>query len=162
LEKESMLRTVWDGLARAFSEDYTPEGFKMTRMPFELPKNAVELEPLLKRKVTICNLFANEHQSIGHIARILDLGENQVISALIETCLISDRRRMTKPVRRERRVASDLYHISLALITGKKIHELRTLCGAKSDSFVSTEFALQGLVKESELCKSCKVIYLRR
>jgi hypothetical protein len=157
-----MLRKVWVGLSRAFSENYTPEGFKMTGKPFELPRNVLELEPLLKRRVTICNLFANEHQSIGHIARILDLGEGQVISALIETRLIAERRHVTKAVRRERRTGSDWYHISLALLTGRKVHELRTLCGAKSDHFVSTESALQDLVKESELCKWCKVAYLRR
>ena len=162
LTKVSILKKVWGELSRAFGQDYTAEGFKRTGIPFGVPENVQELEPLLKRKVTICNLFANEHQSIGRIAHILDLEEDQVISALLETRLISERRFMTKPVSIERRANADWYHISLALITGRKVHELRTLCGAKSDNYVFSEFALQDLVKASELCKWCQVEYLRR
>ena len=157
-----MLRSVWSGFSRAFSGNYTPEGLKMTRRPFKLPENAFVLDPLPKRKLTICNLFANEHQSIQHIAGILEIGEGQVISALVEHDLIAERRRKAKRVKRDRRTALNRYHLSRTLLTGRKSDELYTLCGAKSDNFVATEFVLRYLVKESELCERCKGAYLRR
>lgn len=157
-----MLRRVWVNLLKVFSEDYTREGFKMTGSPFALPKDVNALDPLLKRKVTICNLFANEHKPIDHISHLLDLEKSQVVSTLIQTRLIDERRRTAKPVRRERRSDFDHYHISLALLTGRKVHELRTLCGCRSDNFVSSRFVLQDLVKEAELCARCKEEYLRR
>ena len=162
LVNETVLRNVWVSVARSFGAAYTPEGFKMTNRPYELPKNASALDLPLKRTVTICNLFANEHHTINHIARILDLEANQVISCLIETGLIVDRRQKTKRITRERRVSPDRYHISTTLVTGMKVHELLTLCGAKSDNFVSSQFVLHTLVNDSELCEECLDIYRKR
>ena len=157
-----MLRRVWLNLLRVFSEDYTCEGFKMTGSPFALPRDVNTLDPLLKRKATICNLFANEHKPIDYISHLLDLEKGQIVSTLIQTRLIDERRRAIRPVRTERRSDFGHYHISLGLLTGRKVHELRTLCGCRSDNFVSSKFVLQDLVKEGELCARCKEEYLRR
>ena len=64
------------------------------------------LDPALKRKTTICNLFANHHLPIRDIARILDETYASVVGTLIEIGLVYERRHSrqeSEPVKIERR-----------------------------------------------------------
>ncbi len=82
----------------------TLEGFELTGMPLVLLPNSSDLEPGLKRRLTICNLFINHRQSIAAIARVLDTGEGRVVNVLIEEGVIKERRRsQPKHVKRDRR-----------------------------------------------------------
>ncbi|MFN8008169.1 MAG: hypothetical protein U0V70_14325 [Terriglobia bacterium] len=92
----SVIRRLWTQVLIAFVEDYTIEGFKKTSKKFELPENLMHLEPQLKRKFTICNLFANQNLSIRDICVVLDATKHQVIEALIEQNLIVERRKRRK------------------------------------------------------------------
>lgn len=62
------------------------------------------MDPISKRKVTICNLFANHELSIGDIVRILDENYVRVVHTLIDQGLIYERRKNPpKVVEEERR-----------------------------------------------------------
>ena len=88
-----LLRSVWTHLRIAFYDNYTVEGFEKTNKKFELPAKLVELDPATKRRMTICNLFANQNLSILEIVRLLDSSLHQVVPALIDQGLIKERRR---------------------------------------------------------------------
>jgi len=79
------------------------DGFQVTNKIFINPSNTALLDPAMKRKVTISNLFANHRQSIGDIARILDEKYNHVINVLIEQGMIYERRKNRQEVKIERR-----------------------------------------------------------
>jgi hypothetical protein len=87
------LKRFWTHLLIAFYDNYTIEGFEKTQKKYELPQNFGQLDPAAKRKVTICNLFANKNLSIQEIVRLLDSSLHQVVPALIENHLIKERRR---------------------------------------------------------------------
>jgi hypothetical protein len=83
---------------------------KLTQRPFVMPENASQLPPEEKRKLTICNLFANQKLSVAEIRHLLDEPYSSVIEALIQHKLVHDRRK--KPpqlVKGERRIS----HFSL-------------------------------------------------
>jgi len=88
-----MLKGVWTHLQITFSDNYTAEGFERTNKKFELPSNLAELDPITKRRLTICNLFANQNLSIFEIVHVLDSSLHQVVPALIDNGLIKERRR---------------------------------------------------------------------
>jgi len=88
-----MLRRTWTHLLITFYDNYTIEGFEKTNKKFELPSDLVQLDPATKRRMTICNLFANQSLSIGEIVKLLDSGLHQVVPALIDQGLIKERRR---------------------------------------------------------------------
>jgi hypothetical protein len=80
------------------------DGFQLTSKSFVLPSDTSRLDPTLKRKTTICNLFANHHLPIRDITRILDETYTSVIGTLIEFGLVYERRRSRQePVKVERR-----------------------------------------------------------
>jgi hypothetical protein len=82
----------------------TLEGFELTGISFVLLPNSSDLEPGLKRRHTICNLFINHRQSIAAIARVLDTGKGRVVNVLIEEGVIKERRRsQPRNVKRDRR-----------------------------------------------------------
>ena len=83
---------------------------KLTKQPFIVPEDASQLPPEDKRKLTICNLFANQKLSVSEIRRLLDEPYSSVIEALIQHKLVHDRRR-NRPqlVKGERRIS----HFSL-------------------------------------------------
>ena len=86
------------------------KSLKLTRRPFVMPEDASQLPPGEKRKLTICNLFANQQLSVAEIRRLLDEPYGSVIEALIQHQLVHDRRK--KPpqlVKGERRIS----HFSL-------------------------------------------------
>ena len=91
-----MLKGVWTHLQLTFNDNYTVEGFERTNKKFELPANLTELDSATKRKLTICNLFANQNLSIFEIVRVLDSSLHQVVPTLIENGLIKERRRKNR------------------------------------------------------------------
>ena len=88
-----LLRRTWTHLLIAFYDNYTVEGFEKTNKKFELPANLVELDLATKRRMTICNLFANQNLSIREIEKVLDSSLHQVVPALIDQGLIKERRK---------------------------------------------------------------------
>ncbi|HVN83166.1 MAG TPA: hypothetical protein VMW38_29550 [Terriglobia bacterium] len=103
----SLIRKFWMELRIALDPKVTIEGFELTGRPFALLPNPSDLEPGLKRRLTICNLFVNHRQSIAAIARVLDTGTGRVVNILIEEGIIKERRRsQPRHVKRDRRKLS--------------------------------------------------------
>ena len=100
----SLFRKLWMELRIALDPMVTIEGFELTGIPLALLPNCSDLEPGLKRRLAICNLFINHRQSIADIARVLDTGKGKVVNTLIEEGVIKERRH-PKPrhVKHERR-----------------------------------------------------------
>ena len=69
------------------------DGFQLTQKVFILPANSTRLDPVAKRKVTVCNLFANCGLSVVDIVRLLDERHQNVVSILLEGGLIHERRK---------------------------------------------------------------------
>ena len=88
-----MLRKTWTHLLITFYDNYTIEGFEKTNKKFELPDDLVGLDAATKRRITICNLFANQNLSILEIVKLLDSSLHQVVPALIDQGLVKERRR---------------------------------------------------------------------
>ncbi len=79
---------------------------KLTKQPFIMPEDASQLPPEEKRKLTICNLFANQKLSVTEIRHLLDEPYSSVIEALIEHKLVHDRRKNPPQlVKGERRIS---------------------------------------------------------
>jgi hypothetical protein len=81
------------------------EGFQLTQKVFTPPENTSLLDPVAKRKVTICNLFANYRLPISDIPWVLDESYEKVVAALIEQELIRERRQSPRPSAPRSRVA---------------------------------------------------------
>ena len=86
-----------------FEHSYMLEGFQRTKRKFETPENFSLLDPRTKRELTICNLFANQHQSLWAIGRLLDVPMSKVVTTLIRNGLVKERRLRNETTRRERR-----------------------------------------------------------
>jgi len=111
-----MLKGVWTHLQITFSDNYTVEGFERTNKKFELPPNLAESDPATKRKLTICNLFANQNLSIFEIVHVLDSSLHQVVPALIDNGLIKERRRRNRVNGEGRSTKSDAAAASLSIL----------------------------------------------
>jgi hypothetical protein len=98
-----LARKTWIHLLIAFNERYTLEGFERTQRKFECPENSRLLDSRSKRELTICNLFANQNQSVWNIARVLDVSMGKVVVTLIEHGLIKERRVREERAKYERR-----------------------------------------------------------
>jgi hypothetical protein len=86
-------------------ESITRDGFRIRKTAFATPSNVSSLDTVTKRKMTICNLFANHLLSIPEIVRILDETSTHVITTLIDQGLIHERRKNPRenvPVERRR------------------------------------------------------------
>ena len=70
------------------------EGFQVTNKVFTHPRSV--LDPITKRQVTICNLFANHDLSISDIVRVLDETYGHVVSVLIKQGYIHERRKHSR------------------------------------------------------------------
>ena len=70
------------------------KGFQLTQKAngFDPPSNTASFDPVTKRRVTICNLFANFKLAIPDIARVLDEPYGRVVTVLIEEGLVLERR----------------------------------------------------------------------
>jgi hypothetical protein len=100
--KPRIVKRYWTQFMIAFGEGYTLDGFKRTEKNLELPQNLFQFEARLKRELTICNLFANQNQSIAGIARVLDMNYGQVVNTLIDHGFIRERRRTVKKIKIQR------------------------------------------------------------
>ena len=69
------------------------EGFEIRQETFDFDPENYSLDRVTKRKVTICNLFANHKMSISDIVRILNEKCADVVETLIDSELIDDRRK---------------------------------------------------------------------
>jgi hypothetical protein len=69
------------------------DGFQRTTKLFRNPSNTTLLDAVTKRKITICNLFANHRLPIRDIVRLLDEEHRHVVNVLIEQGLVHERRR---------------------------------------------------------------------
>ena len=94
------LKRIWTHLQLTFNDNYTIEGFERTKKKFELPADLVQLDSATKRRMTICNLFANQNLSIFEIVALLDTSLHQVVPTLIERGLIKERRRNRRSSKR--------------------------------------------------------------
>ena len=79
---------------------------KLTKQPFVMPEDASQRPPEEKRRLTICNLFANQNLSVTEIRHLLDEPYSSVIEALIQHKLVHDRRKNPPQlVKGERRIS---------------------------------------------------------
>jgi hypothetical protein len=91
---------------RNLKSDGLRDGFRVIKTTFTLPQSPDGLSPQLKRKATICNLFANYGLSIADLVRLLDDSYENAVHALIEERLIEDRRQMPRIADPKNRSAS--------------------------------------------------------
>lgn len=68
------------------------EGFQLTQKVFVPPSNTALLDPVTKRRVTICNLFAKYRLSISDVVRVLDETYEKVATVLIVEGFVRERR----------------------------------------------------------------------
>jgi hypothetical protein len=98
------IKKMWIHMLIAFNDGgYTVEGFERKNKKFECPENFSQLDPRLKRELTICNLFANQNQSMSNIAHLLDITMGKVVTTLIKYDLIKERRGKVGTVKSDRR-----------------------------------------------------------
>jgi len=86
----NLLVTGWTKLKIAFD---VKDPLQPTGKTFNLPENFQELSPDSRLRLTICNLFSNNSQSIEEIAQFLDATRSQVINILIQEGLLKEQRR---------------------------------------------------------------------
>ena len=97
----NLIETAWVQLKIAFD---VQDPLQTSDTNFEMPENLRELNPTLKRRLTICNLFANLGQSIDQIVDYLHVSRSDVVSVLIDEGLMKEqRKRAPKAFRRGRR-----------------------------------------------------------
>jgi hypothetical protein len=78
------------------------DGFQIKQKTFFTPADTTLMDPVTKRKITICNLFANHHLPIRDIVGLLDEKYGRVVQVLIEKGLVHERRKDP-----EKRVSSE-------------------------------------------------------
>ena len=82
--------------AMALPEPLERNGFRVTKKVFTSPQNAASLDPVTKRKITICNLFVNHRLSLADIVRVLDEDYKHVVGVLIEQGFVHERRQNSR------------------------------------------------------------------
>lgn len=74
---------------------------ELERLHYDMPEpekyDFYNLDPLSKRRMTICNLFANHQKTIAEISSLLEASRKLVIDTLIENKLLKDRRKTSRP-----------------------------------------------------------------
>lgn len=75
------------------NEEQSRDGFLLTHKVFVPTQDTSMLDPVSKRKVTICNLFAAHGMTMRDIARILDEDYVRIIHVILENGLVYDRRK---------------------------------------------------------------------
>ncbi|HVN79233.1 MAG TPA: hypothetical protein VMW38_09560 [Terriglobia bacterium] len=100
------IRKLWEPPETENLTEPKPE-FQTRETPFPMPQpedyDLYRLDPLAKRKMTICNLFVNHQKSIAEIVELLEVSRKMVIDTLIENRLIEDRRQKILAVKEDRR-----------------------------------------------------------
>lgn len=91
----------WTQLKIAFD---VKDPLQPTGRSFDFPQDSQALSPDVRLRLTICNLYSNNGQSIEEIAQYFGVTRSQVITALIQEGLLKDqRRKMEQPFRNGRR-----------------------------------------------------------
>lgn len=150
---------MFDRLSSFFSrvfelpDQYQPQAPPPPRKVFRMPDDSLMLHPAAKRVLAICNLYANENQSIDQIAELLDTKTSKVISALVKEELIPDRRQSSQPVEQDRRSAAK-YHLPSTRET--RSNYFKALCGVVGEETVS-QFVFLEVIKNHERCDECCV-----
>ena len=85
----SLVDMIWTKTKIAFD---VKDPLKPTGQDFALPDDWSDLSPAEKRRLTICNLFANQQQSIEQISYYLEASRKEVVLALISERLLIDQR----------------------------------------------------------------------
>ena len=80
----------------ALPEPLERNGFRVTRKVFASPQNAAFLDPVTKRKITICNLFVNHRLPVADIVRVLDEEYKHIVGVLIEQGFVHERRQNSR------------------------------------------------------------------
>ena len=80
----------------ALPEPLERNGFRVTRKGFTSPQNAASLDPVTKRRITICNLFVNHRLPIADIVRVLDENYKHIVGVLIEQGFVHERRQNSR------------------------------------------------------------------
>ena len=80
----------------AMPEPLERNGFRVTKKVFTSPQNAASLDPVAKRKITICNLFVNHRLPIVDIVRVLDEEYKHVVGVIIEQGFVHERRQNSR------------------------------------------------------------------
>jgi hypothetical protein len=75
------------------NEEESRDGFLLTHKVYVPAQDTTMMDPVSKRKATICNLFATHRLSMKDIARVLDEDYVRIISVIIEGGLVYDRRK---------------------------------------------------------------------
>jgi hypothetical protein len=68
------------------------DGFHVRVSQFILPADTSNLDPKIKRAVTICNLFVNYQYSISDVVRVLDEDRGNVVLVLLKKGILRERR----------------------------------------------------------------------
>ena len=85
-----LLKNAWIQTLIAFD---VRDPLKRTDKVYVLPENFTQLDPALKVKATVCNLCANNEQSIDQVAQFYNLSRSDVVSILLAEGIIEDKRR---------------------------------------------------------------------
>ena len=80
----------------AMPEPLERNGFRATRKVFTGPQNVASLDPVTKRKITICNLFVDHRLPIADIVRVLDEEYKHIVGVLIEQGFVHERRQNSR------------------------------------------------------------------
>jgi len=82
------------------------DNFQLKENNFALPENTVDLDPMTKRDLTICNLFLNHNLSISDVQQLLDDDCGHVVLTLISKGIVHDQPQIAgrPPVGIERRI----------------------------------------------------------
>ena len=100
------IRRLWEPPEPEIPSPPKPE-FQPGKTCYDIPPpekyDLYDLDPLSKRKMTICNLFVNHGKSISEIIELLDVSRKMVIDTLLENSLIKDRRQQTRQVEEDQR-----------------------------------------------------------
>ncbi len=95
------LKHVWIRLLILFD---VKDPLKSIRKKFDLPENFPELELAEKRRLGICNLYANQNYSIAEIARYYEMSRTDVVAVLMKEGFIEDQRQtVATPIKGGRR-----------------------------------------------------------
>ena len=99
-----LLKNAWIQTLIAFD---VRDPLKRTDKVYALPENFTQLDPALKVKATVCNLFANHRQSIDQVARVYNISRSDVVSILLAEGIIENKRRTLGEVIKGGRRESD-------------------------------------------------------
>ena len=75
------------------NEEQSRDGFLLTQKVHVPTQDTSMMDPVSKRKATICNLFATHRMPMRDIARILDEDYVRIIHVILESGLVYDRRK---------------------------------------------------------------------